>query len=487
MKNNTLPASWELVRFGDVAYIKNGFAFPSKDFLTSGVVPLIKQSQLDGDTVRLDKCVYLDERVLESHKSFVLQKGDVLIGMSGSIGKLCIYDLDKPAMQNQRTGKVVARNLEVIDKEIFWLYLQTIENQLKKKGKGIGVANVSGGDIEDLPFALPPLAEQRRIVAQLNATMQRLKDSQERIEKLPELLKKFRQAVLAAAVLGKLTEAWRAEHSKTEISKSIQGIANYIEFNSSSTDIPASWFRTSLGALVQAGPQNGLYKPQTDYGTGSIILRIDNFYEGAVNAWNTLKRVRVDDKEASLYGLNNDDIVINRVNSMSHLGKSALIRSLPEPCVFESNMMRITLNRGLAEPEFIIHFLSSVIGLAELRKNAKQAVNQASINQTDVKGVAVSLPPLIEQQEIVRQVNHYFSLADQLETRFDLAAAMVEQLPQALLAKAFSGQLVPQDPNDEPASALLERLRAPQATSEAPTKSKPGRKPKAPAQAPLFD
>ena len=93
------------------------------------------------------------------------------------------------------------------------------------------------------------------------------------------------------------------------------------------------------------------------------------------------------------------------VNSMAYLGKSALIRELPEECVFESNMMRISLTTQKAIPEYIIKYLNSVIGVQELRKNAKQAVNQASINQQDVKNVAIKLPKLEEQAEIVRIVD----------------------------------------------------------------------------------
>ena len=103
---NSIPKTWITCTFGDVAKIQNGYAFPSKDFKKQGDVPLIKQSQLDGDKVTLHNCVYLDKKYLETKKDFILNKGDVLIGMSGSIGKLCIYDLSIPALQNQRTGKL---------------------------------------------------------------------------------------------------------------------------------------------------------------------------------------------------------------------------------------------------------------------------------------------------------------------------------------------------------------------------------------------
>jgi type I restriction enzyme S subunit len=191
-----------------------------------------------------------------------------------------------------------------------------------------------------------------------------------------------------------------------------------------------------------------------------MILRINNFYDGEINEWNTLKRLTIEDNEYKIYALQNDDIIVNRVNSIPFLGKSAIVRNLPEPCVFESNMMRIKFNNEIVSPFYIIRYLNSMPGLEELRKNAKHAVNQASINQKDVKAVLVPLPTLKEQNEIVRRIEQLFAFADKIETRYTKAKAILDKLPQSILSKAFRGELVPQDPDDEPARVLLERIRA---------------------------
>jgi type I restriction enzyme S subunit len=122
-------------------------------------------------------------------------------------------------------------------------------------------------------------------------------------------------------------------------------------------------------------------------------------------------------------------------------------------------MMRIKLNLDKADPDYIVLFLTSLPGLEELRKNAKQAVNQASINQQDVKSVEIPLPSTKEQKEIVRIVEQLFANADKIETRYNKAKAQIDKLPQSLLAKAFRGELVAQDTNDESAGVLLERIR----------------------------
>ena len=305
------------------------------------------------------------------------------------------------------------------------------------------------GDINELVVPLAPPAEQRRIVAKLTELLGKMDACQQRLAKIPVLLKRFRQSVLAAACSGRLTADWR-EKRTTDSTDNTDG----------SADLPRSWKSVEFWGLIADGPQNGLYKPASFYGDGTLIVRIDAFYDGTIAAWDELKRVRLTEKERKQFALRNDDILVNRVNSPKFLGKSALVRKLKEPCVYESNMMRLRLDVSRALPDYANRYLQSFSGLAELRKNAKHAVNQSSINQEDVKSALFNLPPLAEQQEIVRRVAGLFALADQIEARFQKAQAQVDKLTPSLLARAFRGHLVPQDPTDEPAEKLLERIHA---------------------------
>ena len=283
---------------------------------------------------------------------------------------------------------------------------------------------------------LAPLAEQKRIADKLDALLARVDRCRARLDRVPLILKRFRQAVLAAATSGQLTEDWREARSNL-----------------------GAWQQIYFKELICDGPQNGLYKHISTYGSGTRILRIDMFYDGEVRSWDEMKRLSVSKEEIEAFGLAIGDIVINRVNSPPFVGKSALIRELPEPCVFESNMMRIRVDQKQILPDYCIRFLNAPQGLTQLRKNVKHAVNQSSINQQDIKSVIVNLPPLEEQHEIVRRVEILFAYADRLAARYQAARAQVERLTPALLAKAFRGELVPQDPADEPAAVLLARAR----------------------------
>ena len=156
-----------------------------------------------------------------------------------------------------------------------------------------------------------------------------------------------------------------------------------------------------LGSVISEGPQNGLYKPASTYGGGTKILRIDGFYGGEVSDFRTLKRLKVSPEEIAKYGLKKSDIVVNRVNSEEYLGKSAIIPVFPEPLVFESNMMRFAVDKSQLLPRYVLAHLQTSFTRAEMLSKAKRAINQASINQQDVRSLTLLRPPLEDQKKFV--------------------------------------------------------------------------------------
>ena len=271
------------------------------------------------------------------------------------------------------------------------------------------VAGVGGSLLRARPehvgkikIPLPPLAEQRRIAEVLGRA---------------EALRAKRRAVLAQ--LDTLTQSI------------------FLDLFGDPTTNPKGWPRFTLGDLIVAGPQNGLYKPSADYGSGTPILRIDTFYDGAVTKLGTLKRCRLSDKERELYELSSDDIVVNRVNSMEYLGKSALIPKLDEPTVFESNMMRFGVDGQRVEPRYVVEFLQSMFIKGQILTAAKHAVNQSSINQQDVQSFRINVPPIQVQREFRRRVTAIEELAGaQRESLREL-----DGLFATLQHRAFRGEL----------------------------------------------
>jgi len=165
---------------------------------------------------------------------------------------------------------------------------------------------------------------------------------------------------------------------------------------------PLKWKRLKIKDAVTIEPQNGLYKPQSDYvadGTGTPILRIDGFYNGRVTDFGSLKRLKCSGMEQQRYLLLEDDIVINRVNSIEYLGKCAHIKGLLEDTVYESNMMRMHFDPEHYNPVYICKLLCSQYIYDQIVNHAKKAVNQASINQKDVLDFNIYQPPLELQNQ----------------------------------------------------------------------------------------
>ena len=154
-----------------------------------------------------------------------------------------------------------------------------------------------------------------------------------------------------------------------------------------------------IGEYIKAGFQNGIYKPAEYYSSeGTNIVRINDYSNDGVKNFENLKRVKLSETEIDKFSLRQNDILINRVNSLSHIGKSCLIDKIEDSMVFESNMMRLRLPKtSKISSEYLFIVLNSTRSRDYFRKVAKQAVAQASINQEDVRSLGVFLPSLEQQ------------------------------------------------------------------------------------------
>lgn len=196
-----LPEGWRWGTLGDFVRIRNGFAFKSTDYLEEGVL-LIRQSNLGGERVTTEGAKYLPPSYLDYHKDFQVKKGDILIGMSGSIGKLCTYDLDEPALQNQRTGLLQFKDAS--QKPWVWNYLPMLEHALLKQGKGVAVLNISAKQIEASPMPIAPAEVQSMIIDEVEQRMTTIAETESTLDAQLLQAGRLRQAVLKRAFEGRL-------------------------------------------------------------------------------------------------------------------------------------------------------------------------------------------------------------------------------------------------------------------------------------------
>lgn len=417
-----IPENWCWVTLKDVSEIIMGQSPVGSDTTDdSSYIPLI------GGAADMGAIYPLATRYTKVPTK-ISKSGDLILCIRATLGRPIFSDGE------YCLGRGVSAIRPYIGRKEFYKYFfLTFQQYLYENATGTTFAQVSSKTLQKMPVPFPPPTEQHRIVSRIESLFAKLDEAKEKAQAVVDGFELRKSAILHKAFTGELTERWRKEH----------GV--WLD----------SWEVIPLGNLILSGPQNGLYKPKDAYGSGTKILRIDGFYDGYVEAWETLKRLTLSVTEIKLYELHLDEIVINRVNSMPYLGKSALIRELPETCVFESNMMRISLNKERIIPEFMIRYLNSQVGLAELRKNAKQAVNQASINQKDVKSVIVKLPFLDEQEEIVRILDSLLTREQQAKEAAEAVLAQIDTMKKAILARAFRGELGTNDPNEESSAKLV--------------------------------
>lgn len=326
------------------------------------------------------------------------QKGSVLFSVRAPIGAVNIANMDY----------CIGRGLSSIslhrgDNKYLYYLLRHLKPSIEQKGTGSTFKSITKTTLEDLVVPLPPLDTQREIVAIL--------DKAEATQRL---------RAEADALMQNL-------HQSIFFDMFGDPEKNHLE-----------WREMELSEILSESLQNGLYKPSTEYGEGTPILRIDSFYEGRITGIENLKRLRCSPMEIEKYGLNVGDILINRVNSLEYLGKCGLVENLPEPTIYESNMMRLRLNSAIANPFYVTSMLCTSFIKGQIVSRAKKAVNQASINQKDVLSLKILVPPIEIQKKYENRVRRAESVR-RLQKR---SQKQHEKLMESLLSKAFTGDLV---------------------------------------------
>ena len=484
-----LPAAWTRTTLGDSCLVIQGQSPPGATYNTNGVgLPFLQGKAEFGATypVTVKWC---------SAPSKIAEPDDVLISIRAPVGPTNLCAVRSCIGR----GLAAIRTQGNIPSKYVLYAMRATEEELRAGSTGTTFESIRGDNLRSHLLPLPPLAEQHRIVVEIETQFTRLDASVAALRRAQANLKRYRASVLKAACEGRMapTEAELARsegreyepaavllermladrRARWESQEHRQG--KYKEPAPPNTsglpELPEGWVWATVEHVILGTPQNGLYKPKSQYGGGIPILRIDDFQDFALRERELLRCLRISAKEIGTYGLEVGQLVVNRVNSPSHLGKCLVVPESLLPAVFESNMMRITTN-PLVSKYFLACYLRSKDGRACLTANAKWAVNQASINQTDVCMTPMPLPPLAEQHRIVAEVERQLSVVQQAEATVGASLARAERLRQSILKQAFSGKLVPQDPDDEPASALLERIKAEREAAQASTLS--GRVPK---------
>lgn len=441
--NDTLPKGWIKASLKDVVVSRKGKK--PKNLVSEkreGYFPYILIDEMEGKPIR---------KYTNDENVPIADKNDVLIVWDGSIGKTATN------IKGAIGSTITALTAIVIPAKFLEYFLRTAKPFIEQTSRGTGLQHINPKTFWPLSFPLPPLNEQKRIVSKLDVIIPRIEAVKQRLEKVPNILKLFRQSVLTAAVTGKLTEKWREEHPEmrnTEVlsDKSIKLInkSKYIK-EWGNFEVPYTWLCAYLGEIADLR-LGKMLDGSKNKGEKIKYLRNVNVRWFKFNL-SDLKEIKITKTEKEILSIKNGDIFICEGGEP---GRAAVWKNGENAMTFQKALHRVRF-RIPFESDFLVYNLK----VDAYTQKLNRLFTGSTIKHLTGRSLAlypITFPPIEEQKEIVKQVEKLFAWADKVEAHYQKAKEQVDKLTQSVLAKAFRGELVPQDPNDEPAEKLLERI-----------------------------
>lgn len=480
----SIPGSWTWSTLGEACqWGSGGTPLSTNPEYYGGDIPWLLIGDLTDGLVTTSQNT-ITEAGLRSSSAKWVEPGSVLVAMYGSIGKSGIAGI------RLTTNQAIAfTDPTPIDAKFLLYYLHSRREELNRLGKGATQKNISQTVIRAFPFPIAPLGEQRRIVAAIEEQFTRLDAGVAGLERVRANLRRYRASVLKAAVEGKLTEEWRAEHPDLEPASAL--LERILE------ERRRRWEETELAKYEKAGKTlpNGWqakYKKPADLDTSGLpeltnewrwasleqlthrIGDVDHrMPKGIVSGicyispkdfigddqidFTNAKRISSEDYEALSRKIQPkyDDLLLSRY------GTIGLVRRVRTDVTFQASYSTAIIKTLPIEPltSYLVIALRSQPLQSEMRQSVRASA-QPDLGLEYIRRLRVPLPPLSEQYEVVAEVERRLSIGIQAESPVEADLKRATRLRQSILKSAFEGKLVTQDATDEPASALLERIRA---------------------------
>jgi len=452
----------------------------------SGIL-FIRSQNVGWGKLRLDDKAYLPTAFNDKETKSIIQKGDLLLNIVGaSIGRavLATKELDGA---NCNQAVAIVRFVDAITPEYFLHFMlnTSAQNVIHKEKVDVARANYSLAQIRAFHVPVPPFNEQQRIAEKIETLFARLDKGEEAVWSVQKLLARYRQSVLKAAVTGQLTADWRAEREGQledgsdfltrileERQRNWQGRGKYRDAPTPDvSDLPAlpeSWVWTSLGQLMHKIDAGKNYKceerPPRDGQTGIVKISAVTWEEFDEEESKTILSA---DHLHDSYLIEEGDLLISRANTVELVGASVVVGKVEKRLQLSDKVLRLRLVEPIEH--WVNYVLKSAIGRKQIEAFATGAqMSMRNISQGNLERIAIPIPPPSEMKHCVETIRDAHArnatLTNWCETELKRSAS----LRQSILKDAFAGKLVPQDPTDEPASALLARITASKDTTKKP-------------------
>jgi len=480
-KENELPEGWAIAKLEDICTIIMGQSPPSSDYNEHGKGLPFFQGKAEFTSLYpvIRKWCTAAMRIAEAN--------DILLSVRAPVGPTNLA----PSQCCIGRGLAAIRPVGGIQVYYILYAIRTFNSFLLQLATGTTFEAVSGDSVRSLEIPLAPLPEQQRIVSVIEQQFTRLDATVAALQQDKAKLKRARASVLKSAVEGKLTEAWRAEHPATEsapellerilaerrakweagqlakmeakgmIPKDDKWKDGYKEPAMPDVEglpkLPEGWCWAKIDQISQI--QGGIQKQPSRIPRENAFpyLRVANVFRSRLDL-SVIEKMELFGNELDLLRLEIGDLLIVEGNgSRTEIGRSALWHGEIKDCVHQNHIIRVRLNHII--PQYLDCYWNSPEGRNRVMDVAASTSGLYTLSVGKISRLPLPLPPLAEQQQIVAEVERRLSVIEQVEIAVKASLKRAERLRQSILKMAFSGRLVPQDPNDEPASVLLERIR----------------------------
>lgn len=383
-----------------------------------------------------------------------LETGDVLVArMPDPLGRACVFPgSPMPCVTVVDVCIVRPSKQNVEPRWLMWaINAPQFQVQVDALQSGTTRKRISRRNLATIRLPVPPLAEQRRIVAAIETQFTRLDAAVVALERARARLKRYRSAVLADACAGRLSS--RRTHSRS---------------HKDGVSPPSNWKQVTVEQLGVTSEQTVLTGPfgstmgSADFvASGIPVLTIGCLTDAGIRMDKAVFVSPSKANQLTRYRVESGDVLFSR---MASVGRVGLVTPDLNGSIINYHIMRLRLSRDRIVPEYFLAFVRGSRIVADYVRKVNHGATRDGINTRQLLQMPIWLPPLSEQEEIVQEIARRMSIVEETQASISDNRRRAERLRQSILRKAFAGQLVAQDPTDEPASVLLERIRMERAT-----------------------
>lgn len=481
-ESEKLPHGWMWASLGEIAIVIRGVTYEkadARDTPQSGLLPILRATNI-GERLSLTDLVYVPTKYVKEEQ--LLRAGDIVIAASSGsrqiVGKAA--QLTSPWAGSFGAFCFALRPSPDLDARYLALFLRTTQyrNRISSLSAGIGINNLRTEHLRSAPIPLAPRPEQVRVVAEVELQLSRLEAATAALQRVKGNLQRYRTTLLKSACEGRLVpteaELARAEGREYETATEfLRRVGLTEEINTGGyPNLPQGWAWTLLGshlAKIEAG-KNFKCEERPPRLDEVGVVKISAVTWGRFNEHES--KTCVDPSQVRTESLiKGGDFLFSRANTLQLVGACVIVDRVTTKLMLSDKILRFQLKA--VQPEWILHTLRSPHGRKEIESLATgNQESMRNIGQERIRKILIPLPPPEETTRILLEIERQLSVIGEFEKAIITNLQRADRLRQTILQQAFQGRLVPQDPNDEAASILLERIRQAKAANQSEPRAK---------------